>query len=111
MATTEPIGLVKSRIEQLDPADARDELARGDAVLIDTREQHEWDEAHLEGATLVPPDTVAERIEEVVPDRSQRVLLYCRVGNRSARAADVLESRLGYEIGRASCRERVLDHV
>jgi sulfur-carrier protein adenylyltransferase/sulfurtransferase len=97
MATTEPIELVKSRIEQLDPADARDELARGDAVLIDTREQHEWDEAHLEGATLVPPDTVAERIEEVVPDRSQRVLLYCRVGNRSARAADVLESRLGYE--------------
>jgi sulfur-carrier protein adenylyltransferase/sulfurtransferase len=97
MATTEPIELVKSRIEQLDPADARDELARGDAVLIDTREQHEWDEAHLEGATLVPPDTVAERIEEVAPDRSQRVLLYCRVGNRSARAADVLESRLGYE--------------
>jgi sulfur-carrier protein adenylyltransferase/sulfurtransferase len=97
MATTEPIELVKSRIEQLDPADARDELARGDAALIDTREQHEWDEAHLEGATLVPPDTVAERIEEVVPDRSQRVLLYCRVGNRSARAADVLESRLGYE--------------
>jgi molybdopterin/thiamine biosynthesis adenylyltransferase/rhodanese-related sulfurtransferase len=97
MATTEPIELVKSRIDQLDPADAREELARGDAVLIDTREQHEWDEAHLEGATLVPPDTVAERIEEVVPDRSQRVLLYCRVGNRSARAADVLESRLGYE--------------
>jgi len=97
MATTEPIELVKSRIEQLDPTDARDELAGGDAVLIDTREQHEWDEAHLEGATLVPPDTVAERIEEVVPDRSQRVLLYCRVGNRSARAADVLESQLGYE--------------
>jgi sulfur-carrier protein adenylyltransferase/sulfurtransferase len=97
MATTEPIELVKSQIEQLDPADARDELARGDAALIDTREQHEWDEAHLEGATLVPPDTVAERIEEVVPDRSQRVLLYCRVGNRSARATDVLESRLGYE--------------
>jgi molybdopterin/thiamine biosynthesis adenylyltransferase/rhodanese-related sulfurtransferase len=97
VATTEPIELVKSRIEQLDPADARDELARGDAALIDTREQHEWDEAHLDGATLVPPETVAERIQDVVPDRSQRVLLYCRVGNRSARAADVLESELGYE--------------
>jgi len=53
MATTEPIELIKSRIEQLDPADAREELSSGDAVLVDTREQHEWDEAHLEGATLV----------------------------------------------------------
>src|SRR5919106_328308 len=97
MATTEPIELIKSRIEQLDPADAREELSRGDAVLVDTREQHEWDEAHLEGATLVPPSTVAERIEDVAPDPSQRVVLYCRVGNRSARAADQLESELGYE--------------
>jgi molybdopterin/thiamine biosynthesis adenylyltransferase/rhodanese-related sulfurtransferase len=96
MATTEPIELVKSRIEELDPADARAELERGDAVLIDTREQHEWDEAHLDGATLVPPATVADRIESVVPDRSRRVLVYCRVGNRSARAADTLEE-LGYE--------------
>ena len=96
MATTEPIELVKSRIEELDPGDARAELERGDAVLIDTREQYEWDEAHLDGATLVPPDTVADRIESVVPDRSRRVLVYCRVGNRSARAVDTLEE-LGYE--------------
>ena len=45
----------------------------------------------------MPPATVADRIEEVAPDRSQRVVLYCRVGNRSARAADLLESELGYE--------------
>jgi len=97
MATTEPIDLVKSRIEELDPADAREELSSGDAVLVDTREQHEWDEAHLEGATLVRPAEVEERIGDVVPDRSRRAILYCRVGNRSARAADLMESELGYE--------------
>jgi molybdopterin/thiamine biosynthesis adenylyltransferase len=97
MASAEPIELVRSRIEEIDPADAREELTGRDAVLVDTREQNEWDEAHLEGATLVPPATVADRIEEVAPDRSQRVVLYCRVGNRSARAADLLESELGYE--------------
>jgi molybdopterin/thiamine biosynthesis adenylyltransferase/rhodanese-related sulfurtransferase len=97
MATTEPIELIKSRIEQLDPADAREEISTGDVVLVDTREQHEWDESHLDGATLVPPASVADRIEEVAPDRSRRVVLYCRVGNRSARAADLLESELGYE--------------
>ena len=97
MATTEPIELVRSRIEELDPADAREEIAAGGVVLVDTREQHEWDEAHLDGATLVPPATVQDRIEDVAPDRSARVLLYCRVGNRSARAADLMETELGYE--------------
>src|SRR2546427_8867438 len=69
----------------------------GDAVLIDTREPHEWDQAHLEGAHLVPPALVRERIAEVVPERSARVILYCASGNRSARAADVLKNELGYE--------------
>jgi molybdopterin/thiamine biosynthesis adenylyltransferase len=40
---------------------------------------------------------VRERIAELVPDRSARVLLYCATGNRSARAADLLKSELGYE--------------
>jgi molybdopterin/thiamine biosynthesis adenylyltransferase len=40
---------------------------------------------------------VTDRITELAPDRSQRVVLLCRVGNRSARAADTLRSELGYE--------------
>ena len=98
MATaTEPIELVKSRIAQVDPQSAKDEIERGDAVLIDTREPHEWDVGHLHGASLVPPASVAERVPELVPERSKRVLLYCASGNRSARAADLLQNELGYE--------------
>ena len=98
MATaTEPIELVKSRIDQVDPQSASDEIERGDAVLIDTREPHEWDVAHLQGAKLVSPAAVAELVPELVPDRSKRLLLYCASGNRSARAADVLQNELGYE--------------
>ena len=98
MATaTESIELVKNRVEQVDPAEARKELERGGAVLIDTREQQEWDQARIEGGTLVPPATVADRVPALVPDRDARVLLYCRSGSRSARAADLLQSELGYE--------------
>jgi sulfur-carrier protein adenylyltransferase/sulfurtransferase len=98
MATaTEPIELVKSRIAQVDPQGAKDEIERGDAVLIDTREPHEWDVGHLHGARLVPPASVAERVPELVPERSKRLLLYCASGNRSARAADLLQNELGYE--------------
>ena len=89
MATaTEPIELIKSRIDQVDPRTAQDEIERGDAVLIDTREPHEWDAGHLEGAKLVSPALVPERVPGLVPQRTQRVLLYCASGNRSARAAD-----------------------
>jgi sulfur-carrier protein adenylyltransferase/sulfurtransferase len=93
----EPIEQVKGRIEEIDPRSAREEIERGQAVLIDTREPHEWDESRIEGGKLVPPATVAERVPELVPDRSARLILYCRVGNRSARAADALKSELGYE--------------
>jgi molybdopterin/thiamine biosynthesis adenylyltransferase/rhodanese-related sulfurtransferase len=98
MATaTEPIEMVKSRIDQVDPRSAKEEIEAGDAMLIDTREPHEWDQAHLQGARLVPPASVREQIAEVVPERSARVILYCASGNRSARAADVLKNELGYE--------------
>jgi sulfur-carrier protein adenylyltransferase/sulfurtransferase len=96
MASTETTEQVKERIQEVDPAEAQDELKKGSVALIDTREPNEYIEAHIDGAELVRPVDVAERIEQVVPDRSQRVLLYCASGNRSARAADVLRE-LGYE--------------
>ncbi len=86
----------KERVDHIDVHEARDEIERGDVRLIDVRERHEWDEAHLDGATLVPELTVPDRIGEVVPDRSEQVVLYCRTDNRSARAADALRE-LGYE--------------
>src|SRR4051812_19522414 len=96
MATTETIDQVKERIEEIDPADAREEIENGAVALVDTREPNEYMEAHIDGAELVRPIDVAERIEEVVPDHSQRVILYCASGNRSARAADQLRE-MGYE--------------
>src|SRR5262249_55017518 len=76
--------------------DAREEIADG-VNLIDTREPHEYEESHLEGGKLVRPAELAEKIEELAPDKSERVVLYCRTGDRSARAADYMESELGYE--------------
>src|ERR687891_389588 len=63
---------------------------------IEMREPHEWDEAHLEGAAHVPQGELVDRIDELVPNRSERLLLYCRTDNRSSRMADTLEG-LGYD--------------
>jgi len=90
---------IQKRIEQLSPEQALEEIkaANGDLVLLDIREPHEHAEVHLEGDVLVPPVEVAERIDELAPDTSQRLILYCRSGARSARAANLLKEQFGYD--------------
>ena len=86
----------KQQIEEIEPFEAAAEIEGGDVVLIDTREPHEYQEAHLEGGKLVPPGLLADEIAAAAPDRSARTILYCRSGNRSFKAAEQLQE-LGYE--------------
>ena len=86
----------KQQIEEIQPFEATAEIEGGDIVLIDTREPHEYQEAHLEGGKLVPPGLLADQIAEAAPDRSARTILYCRSGNRSYKAAEQLQE-MGYE--------------
>ena len=91
----ESIDEVKARIEMVPVNEARSEISEGVRV-IDVREQNEWDESHLEGAIHIPQAEVAERIAEIAPDRSERLLVHCRTDGRSARIVDLL-GELGYE--------------
>src|SRR5689334_7882860 len=83
-------------IEEIEPFEAAEEIKAGDVVLVDTREPHEYQDAHLEGGKLVPPGLLADEIAAAAPDRSARTILYCRSGNRSATAAAQMQ-QLGYE--------------
>src|ERR1700750_54488 len=82
-------------IEEIEPFEAAEEIKGGDVVLIDTREPHEYQEAHLEGGKLVPPAMLADQIETVAPDKAARTLVYCRSGKRSAAATAQMQA-LGY---------------
>ena len=86
----------QAQIEEISPAEAARELEAGGVALVDTREPHEYEEAHIDGGRLVPPGLLRDEIATAVPDRSQRVLVYCRSGNRSAKAAAQM-AELGYE--------------
>src|SRR5262245_47800594 len=85
----------KRGIELISLDRAQAEIADG-VKLIDVREQNEWDESHLEAALHVPQGELIERIDEIAPDTSERLLLHCRTDNRSSNMAGRLES-LGYE--------------
>jgi molybdopterin/thiamine biosynthesis adenylyltransferase/rhodanese-related sulfurtransferase len=84
------------QIEEIEPFEAAQEIEGGDVVLIDTREPHEYKEAHLENGKLVPPGLLGDEIAAAAPDKSARTILYCRSGNRSYKAAEQLQA-LGYE--------------
>ena len=71
-------------------ADAIARVAGGDAVLIDVREQDEWDRGHSPDARLVPMSGIESRVGELPTDRP--LYIVCHSGIRSARVADALEN-------------------
>jgi len=88
---------VKDEIQEIDARHARELLDADPTVsVVDVRERDEWDEGHLPNAVHIPRGSLESRIEQAVPDRTQRVVLYCAAGNRSAFAARAL-GELGYE--------------
>ncbi len=91
------IAQAKAEIEEVQPTEAAAELDAGDVALIDVRESTEFEERHIEGAIHVPRSYLEQRIEQYVPDRSKRVILYCASGIRSALAAKTMGEELGYE--------------
>jgi len=74
--------------KRVDPAKARELVANG-ALLLDVRSPEEFASGHIKGAKNIPVGSVAGRVSEL-GDRSRAIVVYCRSGMRSSRAAGVL---------------------
>jgi len=59
-----------------------------DFQLIDVREPHEYQICNIPHARLIPLGELPKRLREI--DRSRPIVLYCKTGSRSAKAADLL---------------------
>ena len=64
-------------------------------IILDTREQYEFDEGHIPGAILIPYTEIENKAEAMLPEKNMLILVYCRSGRRSKIAAEAL-SKLGY---------------
>ena len=64
-------------------------------VILDVRTQEEYDQGHIPGAIVISHEEIAEKAEEVLTDKDQLILVYCRSGRRSKIAAEALVE-LGY---------------
>ena len=64
-------------------------------IILDVRTDEEFAEGHIPGAILIPDYEIKERAEEILTDKDQLILVYCRSGRRSKNAASDLAD-LGY---------------
>ncbi len=86
----------KSRIRETTVKDVRADLDSGaEFVLIDTREDSEWNAVHAAEAIHLSKGIIERDIERAVPAESTKLVLYCGGGYRSALATDALQ-RMGY---------------
>jgi rhodanese-related sulfurtransferase len=84
-----------AEIIQISPEEAYQMIMEDeDVFLLDVRTQEEYEEGYIEGATLIPVSDLAGRLDEVPKDK--KIVIYCRTGNRSMTAANILISN-GYE--------------
>ena len=93
----ELLAQVKAEIDEVSPPEV---LARLDdldrPLLLDVREQDEWQEGHLPGAVHISRGNLESRVEALIPDKEREIVVYCAAGARSAFAAKSL-AELGYD--------------
>ena len=86
----------KVMYEQITAEDAKKIMDSGEEhIILDTREQDEFDEGHIPGAILIPYTEIENKAEEMISYKDKLILVYCRSGRRSKIAAESL-SKLGY---------------
>ena len=82
--------------QQITQEEAKEMMDSQEVIILDVREQDEYDSGHIPGAMLLPAGTIDEATAaDVIPEKDSTVLVYCRSGNRSKTASSTLAD-LGY---------------
>ena len=80
-----------SSYEQITQEAAKEMMDTQEVIILDVREQDEYESGHISGAVLLPVGTIDETTAaQVIPEKDATVLVYCRSGNRSKTASAAL---------------------
>ena len=88
-------GNAESRYRELSAREAREFIRTENPLILDVRTKGEYDTGYIKGAKLIPVQELASRIGEIQEYKDKDVFIYCRSGNRSTVAAEIL-SRAGF---------------
>ena len=86
----------RTDVKELSISEAREHLARNpQAVLLDVREDNEWQKGHAAEAIHLGKGILERDLESTLPDPSRELIMYCGGGYRSVLTAQVAQ-KLGY---------------
>lgn len=92
----EIVNAAKRLVRETNVSAVRERMQRGETfVLVDVREDNEWEKGHLPGAVHLSKGIIERDVENAIPDPNADIVLYCGGGFRSALAAENLQ-RMGY---------------
>ena len=87
---------VENQYQQISQEEAKNMMDTQEVIVLDVRDQSEFDADHIPEAVLLPVGTITEATAAaVIPEKDSVVLVYCRSGNRSKTASQALVD-LGY---------------
>ena len=91
------LGVLDKPVEyqKITPAEAKTMMDAGNITILDVRTAVEYGEGHIAGSILIPDTEIMEKAPELLPDKKETIIVYCRTGIRSARASHAL-IELGY---------------
>lgn len=95
MTTQEMLTESAKHIEQISVAEAKAALNSRKAIFLDVREPAEWENGHIPNAKHLPRGLLEFKVANVLPDKSARIIVYCKTGGRGTFATETLQ-RLGY---------------
>ncbi len=79
-------------LELISPQEASALTTEKKAIIIDVREDNEWNTVHIPGAIHIPLAQLSTRLSELQPYKNTAIITQCRSGARSAKALDILKS-------------------
>jgi rhodanese-related sulfurtransferase len=85
----------KAEYKKISSEEAKAIIDSEDVVVLDVRTQDEYNSGHIEKAVLLPVTELDKRVFDVLTNKNEKILVYCRSGNRSATASKLL-IEMGY---------------
>lgn len=94
--TTGEKQMINNSYEQISQEEAKAIMDNeSNYIIVDAREQNEYDEGHIKDAIVIPYTEIEAKAKDMLPNKEQLILVYCRSGRRSKIAAQSLAD-MGY---------------
>ena len=78
---------------EISVTEAKQRLDSDDIVLVDCREQSEYDHCRIDGAVLIPMNEIPEKLDMLEPHRDKQIVIHCHLGGRSMKVTQYLRAQ------------------